>query len=145
MTKKNDEKLTPKQENFCREYIKSGNASDAYKKSYNAQKMKSTTINETASRMLKERKICARIAELDSEKKNEAIADAQEIQELLTKLLRGQEVEQVPMMSDDGIVMAEKKVTPKDRIKAGETLAKMRGYFDIKIKVENVPIIQDDI
>lgn len=140
-----ENKLTPKQEKFCREFIKCGNASQAYRKAYNCEKMKSETITECASRLLKDRNIAARVKELDEQKKNDAIADAQEIQETLTKLLRGQEVEQVPMMSDTGLVMAEKIVTPKDRIKAGETLAKMRGYFDLKIKIENVPIINDDI
>ena len=145
MTKKNEKKLTPKQEKFCREYIKCGNATQAYKKSYNTKNMKPEVINVKASELLKNGNVMVRVAELDNEKKNEAIADAQEIQELLTKLLRGEEVEQVPMMSDSGLVMAEKIVTPKDRIKAGETLAKMRGYFDLKIKIENVPIIEDDI
>lgn len=138
-------KLTPKQETFCQEYIKCGNASQAYRIAYNCENMKSETINECASKLLKDHNITTRVKELDEQKLNNNIADAQEIQETLTKLLRGQEVEQVPMMSDTGLVMAEKIVTPKDRIKAGETLAKMRGYFDLKIKIENVPVINDDI
>ena len=140
-----ENKLTLKQEKFCREFIKCGNASEAYRRAYNAKKMKSKTIYRKAKELLENGKITAYIKELDGQKENKAIADAQEIQETLTKLLRGQEVEQVPMMSDMGLVMAEKQITPKDRIKAGETLAKMRGYFDLKIKIENVPIIQDDI
>ena len=138
-------KLTPKQEKFFREFIKCGNATEAFKRAYNCKKMKPETINNSAYKLLQNDEITARIKQLDAEKENKAIADAQEIQETLTKLLRGQEVEQVPMMSEDGLVMAEKQITPKDRIKAGETLAKMRGYFDLKIKIENVPVIQDDI
>ena len=138
-------KLTPKQETFCQEYIKCGNASQAYRKAYDCENMKPETINVKACELLKNGNITVRIKELDEQKLNNNIADAQEIQETLTKLLRGQEVEQVPMMSDTGLVMAEKIVTPKDRIKAGETLAKMRGYFDLKIKIENVPVINDDI
>lgn len=143
--KKMENKLTPKQETFCQEYIKCGNASQAYRKAYDCENMKPETINVKACELLKDGNITVRVKELDEQKKNDNIADAQEIQETLTKLLRGQEVEQVPMMSDTGLVMAEKIVTPKDRIKAGETLAKMRGYFDLKIKIENVPIINDDI
>ena len=142
---KMENKLTPKQEKFCREFIKCGNASEAYKRAYDCKNMKPETINVKACELLKNGNITVRIKELDEQKLNNNIADAQEIQETLTKLLRGQEVEQVPMMSDTGLVMAEKIVTPKDRIKAGETLAKMRGYFDLKIKIENVPIINDDI
>ena len=138
-------KLTPKQETFCQEFIKCGNASEAYRKVYNCTNMKPETINVKACELLKNGNVTVRIKELDEQKLNNNIADAQEIQETLTKLLRGQEIEQVPMMSDTGLVMAEKIVTPKDRIKAGETLAKMRGYFDLKIKIENVPVINDDI
>lgn len=145
-----DNKLTPKQEKFCREYIKCGNASEAYRKVYNAEKMKPETINETACKLLKNPKITTRVQELDKEKENEAIADAQEIQETLTKLLRGQEQEECVVVENIAVGESEarivkKQVTPKDRIKAGETLAKMRGYFDLKIKIENVPVIQDDI
>lgn len=138
-------KLTPKQEKFCQEYIKTGNASESYRRAYNTAKMKDETINVKACELLKNGNISVRIKALSEEIKNKAIADAEEIQMLMTKLLRGEEVEEVPMVANEEIVLAKKKVTPKDRIKAGETLAKMRGYFDIKIKVENAPIIKDDI
>ena len=142
--------LTPKQEKFCREFIKCGNASEAYRKAYNAENMKPETINRKASELLDNGKITARVQELDKEKKNEAIADAQEIQETLTRLLRGQEQEECVVVENIHVGCSEarivnKQVTPKDRIKAGETLAKMRGYFDLKLRIENVPIIEDDI
>ena len=145
-----DNNLTLKQENFCREYIKCGNASEAYRKAYNCQNMKPESINRKASELLDNVKITARVQELDKEKKNEAIADAQEIQETLTRLLRGQEQEECVVVENIHVGCSEarivnKQVTPKDRIKAGETLAKMRGYFDLKLRIENVPIIKDDI
>ena len=145
-----DNNLTLKQENFCREYIKCGNASEAYRKAYNCQNMKPESINRKASELLDNVKITARVQELDKEKKNEAIADAQEIQETLTRLLRGQEQEECVVVENIHVGCSEarivnKQVTPKDRIKAGETLAKMRGYFDLKLRIENVPVIEDDI
>ena len=145
-----DKGLTPKQEKFCREFIKCGNASEAYRKAYNAENMKPETINRKASELLDNGKITARVQELDKEKKNEAIADAQEIQETLTRLLRGEEQEECVAVESIGdyqsrATIIKKQVTPKDRIKAGETLAKMRGYFDITIKLDNKPIIKDDI
>lgn len=145
-----DNNLTLKQENFCREYIKCGNASEAYRKAYNCQNMKPESINRKASELLDNVKITARVQELDKEKKNEAIADAQEIQETLTRLLRGQEQEECVVVENIHVGCSEarivnKQVTPKDRIKAGETLAKMRGYFDITIKLDNKPIIKDDV
>lgn len=145
---KND--LTPKQETFCQEYIKCGNASEAYRQAYNTINMKPESINRKASELLDNGKITARIKELDEQKLNNNIADAQEIQETLTRLLRGQEQEECVVVENIHVGCSEarivnKQVTPKDRIKAGETLAKMRGYFDLKIKIENVPIINDDI
>jgi phage terminase small subunit len=60
-------KLTIKQEKFCNLYIELGNASEAYRQSYNCQKMKDETVNRTANALLNDRKITARIDELREE------------------------------------------------------------------------------
>jgi len=60
-------KLTPKQEKFCLEYVRTGNASDAYRASYSADKMKSETVNSKASLLLSKDKIRARVEELQAE------------------------------------------------------------------------------
>ncbi len=58
-------KLTLKQETFCKEYITNGgNATQAYKKAYDCSKTKDKTINENASRLLKDSKVRARLEEL---------------------------------------------------------------------------------
>lgn len=54
--------LTPKQEKFCLAYVETGNASEAYRRAYDADNMKPETINETACRLLKNPKIAARVA-----------------------------------------------------------------------------------
>ena len=59
--------LTIKQEKFANLYIELGNASEAYRQSYNCQKMKDETVNRTANALLNNRKITARIDELRSE------------------------------------------------------------------------------
>lgn len=56
--------LTPKQENFCRSYIETGNASEAYRQSYSAGDMKPETVNRSAKELLDNPKIAARVAEL---------------------------------------------------------------------------------
>ena len=56
--------LTPKQELFCQEYIRTGNKTEAYKIAYSTKNMKSKTINERATRLSNECKISARIDEL---------------------------------------------------------------------------------
>jgi len=56
--------LTLKQENFCLAYLETGNASEAYRKAYNAEKMKPETVNRSAKDVFDNPKIAARIAEL---------------------------------------------------------------------------------
>ena len=57
-------KLTPKQEAFVRAYIETSNASEAYRRAYDSSKMKPESVNESASRLLADVKITARLAEL---------------------------------------------------------------------------------
>lgn len=61
---KAERKLTIKQENFCFEYVKSGNASDAYRKAGYAKTMSEKTVNEASSRLMKNSKVVARIESL---------------------------------------------------------------------------------
>lgn len=56
--------LTPKQEKFCQKYIELGNASEAYRQTYNSSEMKSETVNRKAKFELDKDKIRARIQEL---------------------------------------------------------------------------------
>lgn len=56
--------LTPKQEKFCIEYLKSGNASAAYRLSYNAKKMSEQVINNEAKKLIDNHKIAVRLDEL---------------------------------------------------------------------------------
>lgn len=57
-------RLTQKQENFCAAYIETGNASEAYRKAYNADGMKPETVNRKAKELLDNGKITARLEEL---------------------------------------------------------------------------------
>lgn len=57
-------KLTQKQEAFAVAYVGLGNASEAYRAAYDAGRSSPKTVNEMASRLLGDRKIAARIAEL---------------------------------------------------------------------------------
>tara|TARA_R100000541_G_scaffold8238_1_gene15815 strand:- start:430 stop:834 length:405 start_codon:yes stop_codon:yes gene_type:complete len=57
-------KLTTKQEKFCKTFIETGNASEAYRQSYDCQKMKGPTINRNAVALLDNTKITTRVGEL---------------------------------------------------------------------------------
>lgn len=56
--------LTPKQETFCKEYIRTGNGTEAYRQAYDVKKSTPKSIHENASRLLKNAKVASRIGEL---------------------------------------------------------------------------------
>ena len=53
--------LTPKQERFCVEYFNTGNASEAYRRAYDAGDMAPATINVKASELLATGKVAVRV------------------------------------------------------------------------------------
>jgi phage terminase small subunit len=57
-------RITPKQQAFALAYIELQNCSAAYRTAYNTANMKPKTVHEAASRLLKNSKVAARIAEL---------------------------------------------------------------------------------
>ena len=56
--------LSPKQYNFCLAYMETGNATLAYRRAYNAQNMKSATVNRKAKELLDNGKIAASLVTL---------------------------------------------------------------------------------
>ena len=59
--------LTLKQEHFVKAYIETGNASEAYRIAYDADKMKAETIHRKANELISNGKITARIEEMQKE------------------------------------------------------------------------------
>ncbi len=56
--------LTTKQENFCQKYVETGNASEAYRRSYDASRMKTESVHRKAKELMDNGNVAARIAEL---------------------------------------------------------------------------------
>lgn len=132
--------LTPKQEKFCLEYAKLGNARQSY---INAgyKKNKDSTVDVNACRLLKNDKVKARLAELAKEAENVAIADIQEMQEKLTEIIRQTLEEEVIVIEGSGEGCSDarkmkKKPAIKDVINAINTLGKMQGAFKDKVELE---------
>ena len=124
--------LTPRQEKFCIEYSKCGNARQAYILAGYSHK-KDATTDAAASRLLSTVKVQRRLQELADEAKNAAIADIQEMQEVLTQIIRQNMTEEV--LTADGYKM---KKTPavKDVINAINSLGRMQGAFVDRIEAE---------
>lgn len=143
--------LTQKQEKFCIEYAKLGNARQAYINAGYKHKKDSTT-DAAASRLLSNVKVKERLAQLSEEVKNAAIADIQEMQEKLTEIIRQSLEEEVIVVEGCGDGFSEaKKISKKPDIKsvisAINTLGKMQGAFIDKVELEgsleSVTIIND--
>ena len=113
-------KLTTKQRKFCDEYIKSGNATEAYfKAGYQIKSNEAARAN--ASRMLTKANIKeyieTRLKRLESEK----IAGAREVLEYLSSVMRGEQTESVATARG---VYDNVPVSAKDRISAAKELLK---------------------
>lgn len=57
-------KLTEKQEAFCRAYLETGNASEAYRQCYDCSNMNGDSVNRTAKKLMDNVKIASRLEEL---------------------------------------------------------------------------------
>lgn len=77
--------LTQKQENFCLAYIKTGNASEAYRKAYNAEKMKPATITSKAYELMQNGEVTAMIDKLKARAESKAIITLEQRKELLSR------------------------------------------------------------
>lgn len=127
-------------EAFCLNYRKSGNATQSVKDAGYAAKTEGSA-RTMAYRLLTYADIQERLRELAEEEATEKIADAREIQERLTAILRMETKEETVVMVGlgEGVSVpktVEKAPALKDVIKAGETLAKMQGAFDNSVKLE---------
>jgi phage terminase small subunit len=124
-------KMTARQERFCQEFAKTGNATLS---AFNAGYAKNSA-NEQGARLLANDSIMNRIRELQNEIKNQNIMDAREMQEVLTSIIRQDSEEEVIVVEGcgDGVSEAVTKTkTPSqaDRIKAIQLLARMQGVLD---------------
>lgn len=80
--------LTLKQENFCHYYIDTdGNASEAYRMSYNASNMKPETVWSNACRLLKDSKVKARIEEIKERRRKESEVKRETVENILMDII----------------------------------------------------------
>lgn len=132
-------KLTVRQEQFCCEYASSGNATASYRKSYGVTD--ETVSASCASKLLKNAKIQARLKELADELASAKIADARELQERLTQVIRREVTEEQILPSGERV---QKQVGIRDVLKAVEILCRIQGAFVTRAELDvkgNVPIV----
>nr|DAQ95366.1 MAG TPA: Terminase small subunit [Bacteriophage sp.] len=104
------------QENFCVEFVRCGNATEAYKNA--GYKVRSDKVaGVCAAKLLGNARVQQRIAELRREMDSHKIMDAAERRELLTQFARDEET------------------AKPDRLKAMDLLNKMDGIYINKTQV----------
>ena len=123
-------KLTAKQKLFADEYIKSGNATQSAIKAGYAVKSARFTGTENLTKPNIKSYIDAKMAEIESHK----IADAKEVLEYLTGVLREEETEEVIDQVNGGVIV--KKPSIKDRTAAAKELMKRYPLSDPMIKAQ---------
>ena len=130
-------KLNPRQEQFCCEYAKSGNAGGSYQKVYGTGN--SATAATNAYRLLKNADIQSRLKEIQDEIASEKIMNVQEIQERLTAIGRGEVTEEVVTSKGERV---QKQVGIRDQLKAIEILCRIQSLFvDRKEITSTTPIV----
>ena len=143
-TKRGDT-MTDKQKRFCDEYIIDCNATQAAIRAGYAKataRKASDWINETAqekptSDYNPEMRACIdrKLAEIESEK----TADAKEVMEYLTAVMRGEHTEQVLRLVGEGVQEVDSiSVAEKDRLKAAELIGKRYGLFKENVDLNGV-------
>ena len=80
--------LTQKQEAFALAYFETGNASEAYRRSYNAENMKPETVTNKAHGLLKRGDVRARLDELNASAVSSAVMTRKEALERLSTFAR---------------------------------------------------------
>lgn len=117
-------KLTQKQKLFADEYIKSGNATQAYiKAGYSVKSDQAAATNGNI--LLRNHKvksyIDAKMVEIESHK----IADAKEVLQFYTRVLRKEETEPEKLMKHDGSEeIVNREPSLKDRLSAAKEIMK---------------------
>lgn len=131
--------MTPKQKRFCDEYLIDTNATQAAIRAGYSEK----TAKVIGAENLTKPDIRAYIDERLAEMRSKTIADATEVMQYLTSVLRGESQSSVLALCGDGCQeVIEKTPDEKEKLKAAELLAKRYGLLTDKIGVEGVvPVV----
>lgn len=110
--------LTAKQEKFVQNIIEGMSQADAYRSAYPNQKMSDKTIWESASKLMSNPKVNARLTELRNQMMKSTIMSAQERMEWLTNLINNEE---------EGT---------NEKLKAIDIMNKMQGEYVQKVEAD---------
>jgi len=132
--------MTERQKLFADEYLIDLNATRAYRVAYPSVK-KDEVAAAAAVRLLRNVKVKEYVNDRLEEIHNEKTADAKEVMEYLTSVLRGMSTSEEIVIEGlgDGMSAArtmEKRPSEKERLKAAELLGKRFGLYTDKVEMD---------
>lgn len=141
--------MTDKQKKFCDEYLIDCNATRAYKVAYPNIK-NDHSARTLASRLLTKVDIKTYIDEQLDKISSEKTADAKEVMEYLTSVMRGESQAEIVVVEGTGDGCSDarrmnKAPDEKERLKAAELLGRRYGLFkeNVNLEVEPVVLVND--
>lgn len=132
--------MTELQMRFCEEYLKDPelDATKAYERVYTKCK-KHEAAKACASRLMAKPEIKEYIQKKLDEIHDKNTADAKEVMEYLTSVMRGKSKSEVLKLDGDGYQnIVEKHPEEKDRLKAAELIGKRYGMFKDNVSMDIV-------
>lgn len=131
--------MTEKQKRFCDEYLIDCNATQAAIRAGYSTK----TAKQIGQNLLTFVDLKAYIDERLKQMHSEKTADAQEVLEYLTAVMRGEHKEQAMQFVGDGVQkIADIDVSARERLKAAELIGKRYGLFKDNIDLGGaVPVV----
>lgn len=143
--------MTDKQRRFADEYLIDCNATRAYLAAYPAVK-RSETARTNGSRLLANANIRQYIDDQLEKLHSAKVADAREVLEYWTAVMRGQTTSEIVVVEGKGDGYSEasamlKAPDEKERLKAAELLGKHLGMFTDSVKLLGTAAVQiiDDV
>ena len=125
--------MTEKQKRFAEEYLIDLNATQAAIRAGYSE----SSAGRNANRMMKNEEIKTYIDAALARLRAENVADAQEVMEYLTSVLRGESKSSVLCLCGDGAQdVIEKHPDEKERLKAAELLGKRYGLYTEKVDLD---------
>lgn len=134
--------MTERQKRFCEEYLIDCNGTQAAIRAGYSEK----TATKIAAENLTKPDIREYIDEKLEKMSSQRTADAREVMEYLTSVMRGEHKEQVLRLVGNGTQRIDSmNVTEKDRLKAAELIGKRYGLFKESVDVNGVvPVVLCD-
>ncbi len=124
--------MTPKQEAFARAYVETGNASEAYRRAYNAEKMGVDALKVEASRLLDNPNVALTIEKLKAKHQKKHEITVEKLTEMaLNAYKESQRISNTGQMQTSSMV------------KAAEFLGKLHGLIVERSEITHKDSVED--